>query len=163
MGEHSEKKPSSSARVWRQNLQQMLFLQLLFWTILCIAWCLYLTGVNNCVASFYLTCLKGECASWSFFWGIFFFPKQQSWLLSLPLPAWYLSPEWSYSGLSLLYSLGKQRGIAGHTHLRPLLKAVGCLTSSHVGCLVSHFLGRELGNTGNSSIKNTFISIPCMF
>lgn len=50
----------------------MLFLQLLFRTILCIAWCLYLTGVNHCVASFYLTCLKGEDSSWSFLWGILF-------------------------------------------------------------------------------------------
>lgn len=66
---------------------------------------------------------------------------------------------WAY----LCSTAWENRGIAGHTHLRPVLKAVGCLTSSHVGCLVSHFLGRELENSGNSSIKNTFISILCMY
>ena len=66
---------------------------------------------------------------------------------------------WAY----LCSTAWQNRGIAGHTHLRPVLKAVGCLTSSHVGCLVSHFLGRELENTGNSSIKKTSISIACMF
>lgn len=38
----------------------------------------------------------------------------------------------------------ENRGIAGHTHLHPGLNTVGCLISPHVGCLVSHFLGREL-------------------
>lgn len=59
--------------VWRQNLQQMLFLQL-FWTILHTVWCLYLTGINHTVVSFYLTCSKVEGSSWSFLWGILFSP-----------------------------------------------------------------------------------------
>lgn len=50
----------------------MLFLQLLFQTILYLVCCLYLTGVNRCVASFSLTCLKGEDSSWSFLWGMLF-------------------------------------------------------------------------------------------
>lgn len=44
---------------------------------LCIVWCLYLTGINHCIASFYVTCLKVEGSSWSFHWGILFSPAAE--------------------------------------------------------------------------------------
>lgn len=162
MGESSEKKPSSSPRVWRQNLQQMLFLQLLFPTILYLVCGLYLTGVNRCVASFYLTCLEGEDSSWSFLWGMLF--SQAAELNSV----FSIACMVSYSRMKLFrlifaLQLGKTvRHSWSYTSV-PSTKIswVPCNTSCWL--LVSHFLGRELENAGNSSIKNTFISIPCIF
>lgn len=62
---------------------------------------------------------------------------------------------WAY----LCSTAWENRDVAGYTHLHPVLKAVGCLTSCHGGCLMNIFWGRELENTGNRSIKSTFISI----
>lgn len=119
-------------------LQQMLLLQLLFQTILCIAW--FLKGVNRGVL-FHL--LKGENSSRSFLWGLLLSQAAELtsvFAIACMIILFQTEAIWAY----LCSTAWENRGIAGHMHLRPGLNTVGCLTSPHVGCLVSHFLGREL-------------------
>lgn len=92
---------------------------------------------------FCLTCLKGENSSWTFLWGLLL--SQAAQLTCVFAIACMIILFQTEAICAYLCSTAwENRGIAGHTHLRPGLNAVGCLTSPHVGCLVSHFLGREL-------------------
>lgn len=92
---------------------------------------------------FCFTCLKGENSSRSFLWGLLLSQAAELtsvFAIACMIILFQTEAIWAY----LCSTAWENRGIAGHMHLRPGLNTVGCLTSPHVGCLVSHFLGREL-------------------
>lgn len=131
-----EKKPSSSACVLAANVTSAIVVPNNF--VYCMiperswSWCY-----------FCFTCLKGENSSRSFLWGLLLSQAAELtsvFAIACMIILFQTEAIWAY----LCSTAWENRGIAGHMHLRPGLNTVGCLTSPHVGCLVSHFLGREL-------------------